>query len=251
MKLSFEPNNEEVAKNGFVRAPEKPSPEHSSKHSSKQPRKHYVKIYTFGEEVGNSISHGAMALFALIALPFVTIKAYSEVGWLQAICISVFMISIFLMFLSSTLYHSMAQESKHKAVFRILDHIFIYVAIAGTYTPVALCVIKGWQGWVIFGIQWGMVLAGILYKSLVSMSLPKLSVAIYIVMGWTAVMFLPSWLANSSPAHLFLILAGGVFYTSGVIFYSMKKKYAHMVWHFFINMGAACHFVAIIFFLNK
>lgn len=235
MKLSFDPDNQEMNK-GYLK---------------KEVKKNNLKVYSFGEEVGNCISHGAMATFCLISLPIVTIKAYSEGGWQQAICISVFIISIFLMFLSSTLYHSMEQKSKHKAVFRILDHIFIYVAIAGTYTPVALLIIKGWQGWVIFGIQWGMVLAGILYKSLAKMSLPKLSVTIYIVMGWTAVMFFPSWLSNSSPAHLLLILVGGLFYTGGVAFYSMKKKYSHMVWHIFINVGATCHFLAIIFFLNN
>jgi len=217
----------------------------------KEKKKHEPKVYTFGEEVGNSVAHGAMASIVLLLLPVVTIKGYIEGGWLQGICTSVFMISIFLMFLGSTLYHSMAQQSKHKAVFRVLDHIFIYVAIAGTYTPVALCVIKGWQGWVIFGVQWGMVIAGVLYKAIAKMSLPKLSVAIYIVMGWTAVMFLPSWLANSSPIHLILILSGGLFYTGGVAFYSMKKTYAHMVWHLFINLGATCHFIAIVFFLNN
>ncbi|MEI6602724.1 MAG: hemolysin III family protein [Clostridia bacterium] len=210
-----------------------------------------VKIYSAREEVGNSIAHGTMAAIALLLLPVVTITGYIKGGWLQGICTGVFLISVFLMFLGSTLYHAMAQQSKHKAVFRILDHIFIYVAIAGTYTPVALCVIRGWQGWVIFGIQWGMVIAGILYKSLAKMSLPKLSVAIYIVMGWTAVMFFPSWLSNSSPIHLVLILAGGLFYTGGVAFYAMKKNYAHMVWHLFINCGATCHFIAIVFFLNN
>jgi len=189
-------------------------------------------------------------LIVLLSLPIVAINAYIEGGWLQAITVSVFVISIFFMFLASTLYHSMAQVSHHKTVFRILDHIFIYVAIAGTYTPIALCVIKGWQGWVIFGVQWTMVIAGVLYKSIASISLPKVSVGIYIVMGWTAIMFFPSWLSNSNTINLLLILAGGVFYTGGVGFYMMKKKYAHMVWHLCINLGAACHFVAIVFFLK-
>lgn len=208
------------------------------------------KIYTFGEEIGNCITHGIMAAVCLFSLPFLTIKAYEEGGWLQAISISIFMISLFLMFIGSTLYHSMAQKSQHKAIFRIFDHIFIYVAIAGTYTPVALCVIGGWKGWVIFSIQWLMVLAGILYKSIARMSLPKLSVAIYLVMGWTAIMFLPSLLSKANPIHLWLILAGGLCYTGGVVFYASKFKFSHMIWHIFINAGAICHFIAIVFFLK-
>lgn len=104
---------------------------------------------------------------------------------------SIFVISIFLMFLASTLYHSMNPASKHKAVFHILDHIFIYVAIAGSYTPIALSVIGGWQGIFITILQWAMVLFGIFYKSLSRNSIPAISLTIYLVMGWTIVFFLP------------------------------------------------------------
>ena len=103
-------------------------------------------IPTFGEEVGNAVSHGVMLLATLLAIPFAAVWAYAHGGTVDALGVSVFVISLFLMFTASTLYHSMQPDSKHKAVFHILDHKFIYVAIAGRYTPVALSVIGGWQG---------------------------------------------------------------------------------------------------------
>ena len=99
---------------------------------------------TFGEEVGNAVSHGVMALIYLLLLPFVAVYSYIQGGIIRSVGVSIFMICMFLMFLISTIYHSMAYESQQKYIFRKLDHICIYLAIAGSYTPVALCVVKGW-----------------------------------------------------------------------------------------------------------
>ncbi|MFI3324252.1 MAG: hemolysin III family protein [Rikenellaceae bacterium] len=207
-------------------------------------------ISTMGEEIGNSVSHGAMSLAALVLIPIVAVNSYIQGGVLGAASVSVFTISIFLMFLSSTLYHSMHLGSKHKEVFQILDHIFIYVAIAGTYTPIALCVIGGWQGIFITALQWAMVLFGIFYKSLSRRSIPAISLTIYLVMGWTIVFFAPLFLRSASLELMILILAGGLFYTVGAYFYAKKGfKYHHLVWHLFINCAMACHYVAIAFFL--
>ena len=169
---------------------------------------------------------------------------------LACVSVSIFVISLFLMFLASTLYHSMNPASKHKAVFHILDHIFIYVAIAGSYTPIALSVIGGWQGVLIAVLQWAMVLFGIFYKSLSRRSLPAVSLTIYLVMGWTILFFLPLFLRNASTQLLWLIAAGGLFYTLGAWFYARKGfRYHHLVWHLLINLGAACHFAGIVFYL--
>ena len=140
-----------------------------------------------------------MAAIVLFSLPIGAVTSYLRGGILDAASVSVFIISLYLMFQTSTLYHAMAHDSVHKAVFKILDHIFIYVAIAGSYTPVALCVIGGWQGVLILVIQWAMVLFGILYKSLSRQSLPKVSLTIYLVMGWTVVLFLPTFLSHAHP----------------------------------------------------
>ena len=215
--------------------------------------KKLVYIPTFGEGVANSVSHGVMTVLMLLALPFSAVWAYTHNPAnpaLASLGVSIFVISIFLMFLCSTLYHSMLPESKHKAVFHILDHIFIYVAIAGSYTPVALSVIGGWQGWLIFVLQWVMVLFGIFYKSLSRRSIPAVSLTIYLVMGWTVIFFFPLFLSHASWQFITLIALGGVFYTIGAVFYAMKSfRHHHLVWHLLINLAAASHFVAIVFYL--
>lgn len=213
------------------------------------------KIYipTLGEEVANAVSHGTMALIMLIALPFSAIWSYTHVGenpTTAAAGVSVFIISLFLMFLASALYHSMQPTSRHKEIFHILDHIFIYFAIAGSYTPVALSIIGGWQGITIVILQWSMVLFGIFYKSLSQRSIPAVSLTIYLIMGWTVVFFFPLFMRNASLPLLTLIAAGGVLYTIGAWFYAKKGfRYHHLVWHLLINMAVICHFIAIVFFL--
>ncbi len=211
-------------------------------------------ISTISEEVANAITHGVMSFIALLSLPFAAIWAYSTNGEpiLASTTVSIFVVSVFLMLLSSTLYHSMNPQSRHKQVFHIFDHIFIYVAIAGSYTPIALVVIGGWQGVVITALQWLMVIFGIFYKSLSRRSIPAISLTIYLVMGWTIVLFLPAFIRNASTPLLSLIAAGGVLYTLGAYFYARKGfKYHHMVWHLFINLAVVCHFIGIVFYLES
>ena len=209
-------------------------------------------IPTFGEEVGNSVSHGVMSLVVLVATPFAAIWSFYRSGGslVAASSVSVFCVSIFLMFLISTLYHAMSPDSRHKEVFHILDHIFIYVAIAGSYTPIALSVIGGWQGVFITVLQWTMVIFGIFYKSLSRRSLPAVSLTIYLVMGWTIVFFLPLFVRHASAPLLALIVAGGLLYTAGAWVYARKGfRYHHMVWHLLINLAVVCHFAGIVFYL--
>lgn len=209
-------------------------------------------VPTLGEEVANAVTHGVMAVLTLLSLPFAAVWAYvhDPEGVVASVSVSVFVISIFLMFLASTLYHAMHPASRHKAVFHILDHIFIYVAIAGSYTPIALSVIGGWQGILIAVLQWVMVLFGVFYKSLSRRSIPAVSLTIYLVMGWTIVFFLPMFIRHASVQLLWLIAAGGVLYTVGAWFYARKGfRYHHMVWHLLINLAVVCHFIGIVFYL--
>lgn len=216
--------------------------------------KKLIYIPTFGEEIANTVSHGVMSILTLLSLPFAAVWSYTHAvgnNIESAVGVSVFVISLFLMFLCSTLYHSMQPQSRHKEIFHILDHIFIYVAIAGSYTPIALTVIDGWQGVLIVVLQWAMVLFGIFYKSLSKRSIPAVSLTIYLIMGWTVVFFFPLFLRNASTPLLVLIAAGGIFYTIGAWFYAKKGfKYHHLVWHLMINLAVCCHFAAIVFFLN-
>ena len=206
---------------------------------------------SFGEEVGNSITHAIMAFLLLLGLPVASIYGYTKGGYLLGIGYGVFIISLFLMFMSSTLYHAMSYDSKHKYVFRILDHIFIYVAIAGTYTPICLYVIGGKLGYTVLVVQWLMVLFGILYKSIAQKSIPKLSVSIYMGMGWASLIVLPRLIKQTDLIFVLLIALGGVLYSVGAWFYIQKDRpYFHMIWHLFINAASLAHFIAIIFFIG-
>ena len=216
-------------------------------------KKKAVYVPTAGEEIANVLSHGVMALAMLAALPFAAVWAYTHdsEGVRAACSVSVFVISVFLMFLVSTLYHSMLPASRHKEVFHVLDHIFIYVAIAGSYTPVALSVIGGWQGLLIAGLQWAMVVFGIFYKSLSHRSIPAVSLTIYLVMGWAILLFLPLFVRRASTELLALIALGGVLYTLGAGIYACKGfRYHHLVWHLLIDLAVAAHFTGIVFFLG-
>lgn len=206
---------------------------------------------SFLEETLNTTTHAIMAFLLLLFLPLISIYGYTKGGYLLGIGYGIFIISIFMMFLSSSLYHAMDYESKHKYVFRILDHIFIYFAIAGTYTPICLYLIGGPLGYTVLVIQWAMVLFGVLYKSIAQKSIPKLSVSIYMTMGWAAVLVLPRLIKVSNPIFLGLIVLGGLLYSAGTYFYLQKDKpYFHMIWHLFINFAALSHLIAIVFFIK-
>lgn len=206
-----------------------------------------IYIPTYGEEVANSISHGVMALIFVLLLPFAAVCAYINGGVMDSTTVAIYLISIIMMLLVSTLYHSMPPGSRHKEVLHVLDHICIYFAIAGTYTPIALTVIGGWQGWLIFSIEWLMVIFGIFYKSLSRRSIPAISLTIYLTMGWMVVIFAPQLIRNASCELLTFIALGGVFYTIGAWFYARKAfRYHHLVWHLLINLAVISHFVAIL-----
>jgi len=205
---------------------------------------------SFGEEVGNAVTHGVAAILVLIAMPFAYITAYNGGNLVDLVGVTIFCNAIFLMFLNSMIYHIMEPGSRHKEIMRIMDHIFIYVAIAGTYTPIALSVIGGWQAIVILSVQWVAVLAGILYKSLARMSIPRISVLIYLIMGWTLIIFMPLFVRNANQVLFWLIFAGGILYSLGAVIYAKRGfKYFHMVWHLFVFSAACTHFIGICFFL--
>lgn len=212
-------------------------------------KKIQVKL-SFEEEVANAVTHGVASLLVLFSLPAVSIIAYEKGTIVDVVGVTIFGISIFMMFLMSTFYHVMEHDTRHKSVMKILDHIFIYVAIAGTYTPIALSVIGGWQAIVLLSIQWVMVLFGILYKSIAMHAMPKVSLVIYLIMGWTIVIFMPLFIKNANMCLFWLIFAGGILYSIGAILYAKKGfKYHHMVWHLFVFLGALTHFIGISFFM--
>ncbi len=216
--------------------------------NTKNSIKNMVRL-SFKEELWNAITHGSMALIALILIPVTAIYSFIKGGWILGLSVSVFTICIFLMFLVSTLYHSMHFDSTQKYIFRILDHIFIFFAIAGSYTPIAINLIGGWAAIIILIIQWGCVIFGIFYKAVAKKEYPKLTLSVYLIMGWVAIIFMPIIIRNSSFMFIFLIALGGVLYSVGAYFYTRKKPYAHVVWHVFINLASISHYIAIVFFM--
>lgn len=206
---------------------------------------------TLGEEIANSISHGAGFVAALVATPFLVSTAARTGGAAEITGASIFMATAILLYLTSALYHALPRN-RAKRVFQLLDHGAIFLLIAGTYTPFTLGVLRGAWGWTLFGLVWALAAAGVTLKAVAGIRYPRLSTAFYLVMGWLVVIALrPLWLAVSLPGLAWLA-AGGLAYTAGVVFYASDRvRYAHFIWHLFVLGGTACHFVAVMGYALK
>ena len=208
------------------------------------------------EEAINAITHGITALILIVTAPLAVMRTQRNAGSdaiKDVFAVSVFIICLVLMFTSSAVYHVLPAKSPYKPVWNRLDHMAIFLAIAGTYTPVALSVIGGRTGWLIFGFEWLLVLAGILFKTFHFKKNKKtwvISILLYLLMGWAVVLCMPAFIARAQTANLWLIFTGGLFYTIGILFFAQKWRYSHVVWHGFVMAGALSHFVAIVFFLR-
>jgi hemolysin III len=201
--------------------------------------------YSTGEEIAHSISHGIGAGLAIVALVVLLMHAYHlGDGWRLA-CFTVYGISLISVFTTSTLYHAF-QHPPTKRVFQVLDHAAIFLLIAGTYTPFTLVSLGGVFGWTIFGLIWVMAVAGIVLKVSYMNRLERLGHWMYLGMGWIGLLALYP-LVHVLPINgVFWLLAGGLFYSVGVLFYVGNRfAYTHFVWHLFVMGGALCHFVAI------
>ncbi len=202
---------------------------------------------TLGEEIANSVSHGVGFLGAVAVTPILIIAA-QRAGTAAIVGASIFGATMMVLYLASTLYHAFPQ-SRTKRVFKILDHGAIFLLIAGTYTPFTLGILKGTWGWLLFGIVWGLAILGVVLKSVGGAATGKLSTGLYLAMGWLAVLAVkPLW--ESMPGWgLFWLLAGGLMYSAGVLFFVADKiKYSHFVWHLFVMAGTACHVVTVLLY---
>lgn len=219
--------------------------------SDKKERKKMSDMFklSFGEEVGNAVSHGALAIITLFLIPFSAVYTYINHGLQQSVAVSIYTICIFLMLIISAMYHSMLFNTKQKLVFRKLDHIAIYLAIAGSLTPVCFMYLDGWKLVLILALEWGATLGGILMKSISKYSYPILSVAIYLAMGWAAIFLLPAIWKDSSLLFMVFLVLGGIMYTIGVFFFSKKFPYAHFIWHLFIDLAVIFHYIGIVFLM--
>jgi len=206
------------------------------------------RLQSLGEEIANSISHGVGLIAALAAGPFLIWAAAKKGDALTVVGVSLFATSMVLLYLSSMMYHCLPRK-RGKGLFALFDHIAIFLLIAGTYTPFALSVLRGTLGWTLFGLIWGAALIGIVTKVVPRFRHPKLSLALYLGMGWMIVPALRPLYEHLQFNGMLWLVGGGLAYTVGVIFYVAKAKYSHFVWHLFTIAGTSCHFVAVLWYV--
>jgi len=199
-------------------------------------------------EIANSVTHGIGLLLSIAALVLLNVFAniYGDV-W-HIVSFSIYGSTLVLLYLASTLYHSI-QKPRLKYIFRIIDHSAVYLLIAGTYTPFMLVTLRGTIGWIMFGVIWGLALAGILYKSFFINRHVVISTLFYLAMGWLIVFSIGGLIDNLPRNGIILLGAGGLSYTLGLLFYAGRERLLmHAVWHLFVLGGSICHFFAILFY---
>ncbi len=203
--------------------------------------------YTVGEEIANSVTHGVGVAFAIVALTLLIVYKWRD-PWSLASGI-VFGISLILLYTGSTLYHAIPMP-KARHVFKIIDHSAIYLLIAGSYTPFTLVTMRSNGGWWMFSVVWVLAAVGIGAEAFWTYRPRWLSAVVYLFMGWLAVFMIGPMRATLAPGGLWLLVAGGLCYTLGTVFYVYKRvPYFHMVWHLWVLTGSVCHFLAVLLYV--
>jgi hemolysin III len=204
------------------------------------------RAQTRAEEIANTISHGCGLLLALAAMPLLILQASRQGDAVYVAGASIFVTTMVLLYLASTLYHALP-SGPAKRVFRVIEHSAIYLLIAGTYTPFMLGVLRGTWGWTLLGLVWMLAVAGVALKTLNQLSHPILSASLYLLMGWLIVVAANPLSARVPAAGLLWLLAGGMAYTAGVVFFAFdsRLRYGHFIWHLFVIAGTTCHYIAV------
>ncbi|MDE0535325.1 PAQR family membrane homeostasis protein TrhA [Tenacibaculum sp. L6] len=203
--------------------------------------------YSDKEERLNVFSHGLGLLLSIIAFPLLLQKSFEYNVFWKGISLVIYGISMIVLYAASTFYHA-AKEPKLRRRLNIFDHAAIYVLIAGTYTPFCLLVLSPNLGWYLFIVVWSFALTGVVLKLFFTGRFDKLSTALYLLMGWQIVFLIKPLIDSFSSEGLFYLFLGGVFYTVGAVFYSIKKlKYNHATFHVFVLLGSLSHFIAVYF----
>ena len=175
-----------------------------------------ARAQSVGEEIANAVSHGVGLLLSVIAAPVLVVATVQRGGTTEIVAASIFGVTMVLVYLTSTLYHALPMN-RAKRVFRILDHGAIFLLIAGTYTPFTLGPLRGALGWTLFGLVWGLAIAGVVFKTVGGVRYPKFSTGLYIAMGWLVIVVIEPLRLNVPMPGLSWLLAGGIAYTAGVI----------------------------------
>lgn len=216
-------------------------------HQNEQP-KHRISIpsYNLCEELLNSISHGVGALLGVAGLVLCLIKCVPHHDAYQIVSSVIFCFTVIVLYLMSCLYHAL-KVNKAKRVFRVIDHCTIFLLIAGTYTPYTLVSLRSTVGWWLFGVIWATAVLGIVLNAVSLKKFAKMSVALYLIMGWIIIFAYPHMVSAIPAGGISLLVWGGVAYTVGAILYSIgsKKRYFHSIFHFFCLIGTILHFFSI------
>lgn len=206
-------------------------------------------IYSRGEEIANSITHGIAVALSIAGLAVMTAFASIFGNVWHIVSVSVYGATQILLYTASTLYHSIPLP-RAKAYLRLLDHSAIFLLIAGTYTPFSLVNLHGAWGYSILGVVWGIALLGIALQGVLIRQKSFINALIYIAMGWVVVVGVKPLLHSVAPGGLVLLLAGGLAYSFGAIFYVWKRlPYNHAIWHGFVMLGSAFHYFAVLFYV--
>ena len=205
--------------------------------------------YTRREEYANIGTHAVGVVFSIAALVLMVLYAAKNGDPYFIVAVSIFGATLILLYLMSTLYHSV-QHPKVKHVFRVFDHACIYLLIAGSYTPFTLVTLRGGWGWTLFGLTWGLAFCGIMFKVFFTKRFSILSTLMYIALGWLVVIAIKPVVGAVPTGGLAWLLAGGLLYTFGVLFYVWRRiPYHHAIWHLFVMAGSFCHFLAVYYYV--
>jgi hemolysin III len=210
---------------------------------------HSKPQYTLTEELAHAISHGAGVILSVAGLSWMLYLSIAASDPWRIVASGVYGISLIALFLASTLYHAM-HASPHKHIYKLLDHCAIYLLIAGSYTPFLLVAMRTDTGWWLFGAIWALATAGILTKLWFRHRYPRISLMSYLLMGWLVVIAAPQVAEAIGSDGMFWLIAGGLSYTVGALFYMAKKMaYSHAIWHIFVLVGGLCHFLAVVWYV--
>ena len=205
----------------------------------------HSRSQTLIEELVNALTHGIGGLVSISAITILIVFASLQEDAWKVVSVSIYGGTLFLLYLASTLYHSI-QHQRAKDYLNLFDHCAIYLLIAGTYTPFLLVGMRSPLGWVLFSLIWTIALSGIFLKCRYRGRYHRFHVMNYIALGWIALIAMPQLMARLPEASLDLILAGGIVYTVGVVFYVLDRvPFSHAVWHLFVLGGSTCHYIAV------
>ncbi len=205
--------------------------------------------FTLGEEIANAITHGIGMVLSIAGLVILIVNASLFGTPWHIVSFTLFGVTMVLLYTSSTLVHSLP-KGRAKNIFEILDHSSIYFFIAGSYTPFLFIIVKGWEGWTLFGVIWGLAIGGTVFKVFFVKKFLMISTLLYVLMGWLIVFVWPPLVNNLHPNGLMLLIIGGVLYTVGAVFYVWRGfKYHHAIWHLFVLGGSITHFFSVLLYV--